>query len=194
MYIKVKDLPECVQRALKSSQYHRKDIRVNIENKSELGGCAGDGTRSFSILVNLETGQYEKTVGSWGGANPFESKPIDRNLEPMELPEGFVLINGSEGNKTWATLSVNPANVPLLSLPPTEEISLIEAKALYCFCCLKGGSPRKEYLKRLGVDETTISDLVTKKFLKQNKRGFCQVTTEGRNAFLSNKHGQNFYR
>ena len=184
-YQLVSELPQCLIDALKSVAYNKRDIEILPREKTSIL-CAGDaGQRGFTILVNLSTGENKIHVGSWGGANAFNPQnQVDLNDQQYPIPENGAVILGSEGNKTFATIYLNPKNV-LAALSEGDVLSDIERKIMYAYGCLKSGQYRNEELVRCGVNDpkndATVQSLIDRKFLKKDGRGI-QMTTEGKNT------------
>jgi len=181
----VSELPQCLIDALKSVAYNKRDIEILPQDKTAISFAGGDGRRGFAILVNLSTGEHEIHVGSWGGANAFNSQnQVDLNTQEYPIPENGAVILGSEGNKTFAKILLNPANM-LSTISSGNDLSDIERKIMYAYGCLKSGPYRNEELARCGVkdpkNDTTVQSLIDRRFLKLDGRGI-QITTEGKNT------------
>lgn len=184
-YQLVSELPECLINALKFVAYGSRDIEILPREKTAISYAGGDGRRGFAILVNLSTGEYKIHYGSWGGANAFNTKnQVDLNTQDYPIPENGAVILGSEGNKTFATIYLNPKNV-LAALPEGDVLSDLDRKVMYAYGCLKSGSYRNDELARCGVkdpkNDPNVRSLIERKFLKMDGRGI-QMTTEGRNT------------
>lgn len=184
-YQLVSDLPECLIDALKSVAYGKRDIEIVAKEKVSILYPGGAGRRGFAILVNLATGETETHTGSWGGANGFNPQnQVDRNDQSYPIPENGAVILGSEGDKTFATIYLNPKNVaPLLS--SGDPLSEDDRKIMYAFGCLKSGAYRNEELSLLGIkdpkNDPKIRSLIGRGFLKQDGRGI-QMTLSGKNT------------
>ena len=184
MYAKVADLPHVLQQALKSVGYGKKDIEVKTAETVRLSLQGGDGYRAFSTLVNLSTGQYETTMGSWGGSNMFNpSNPVDNDRQAYALPQGGAVIKGIEGGgrPVLATITLHPANV-VPWLPATTELTEVERKTLACFKGRKPGPYRNDALANAGSTPAIVDSLMVRGYLSRNRAGATQITTEGRNA------------
>lgn len=181
----VKDLPAPVQRALESVGYGRSNIRVEPSETVVLGDRgAGNGRQSFATLVNLTTGQYQTSYGSWGGVNMFDrGNPVDNDTRPYALPADGVAITGSRGGTqpVWAQLHI-PTTMVDRMIASAPEVSKAERDALYCHGSIRGGTYRKEELRRRRVTDETIAACVAKGWLAQNRAGARTITTAGRNA------------
>lgn len=98
MYIKVKELPDCLIRALQSVEFGGNDISVSTEEKVSLFDPGEAGRRGFFILVDLSTGERKTFEGSWGGSNMFNpGNQVDLNQEEYSLPENGAVVRGSTG-------------------------------------------------------------------------------------------------
>lgn len=184
-YQLVSELPQCLIDALKSVAYSKRDVEILPREKTSILCAGGSGRRGFAILVNLSTGEYKTHVGSWGGANAFNpDNQVDLNDRNYPIPENGAVVLGSEGNKTFATIYLNPKNV-LAALPEGDVLSDIDRKIMYAYGCLKSGPYRNDELARCGVsdpkNDPNILSLINRKFLKMDGRGI-QMTTEGRNT------------
>lgn len=182
MYIAIKNLPESVRRALNTLGYHRPDIDVSASESVSLNGASGDGHRCFACIMNLATGEYRITHGSWGGPNMFSpTNPVDTDEQQYAIPPDGAIIKGSSGAKTFARIYVRPETLAPM-LPAAQSVTAEEVAALYCHKALKGGEGRRAELARYGVSAACLDGLVSRGFLKRNAAGACQITTEGRNA------------
>jgi hypothetical protein len=183
MHVPVKNLPECVQAALKSVRYARADISVEPRESVNLSHAGGSGERGFAILVNLSSGEHRTSWGSWGGANPWNPRnAVDLDDSLHVLPANGVAISGSIGRSTFAYIYCPPSMATQFLPAPTVELANVERHALYCHRSLKGGEYRRDELKRRRVTPDVIDGLVARGLLKRNSAGACQITTDGRNA------------
>ena len=180
MYVQVKELPERIQSSLKSVGYHRADIEVKAQETTYASTGGSKGRRSFVLPLNLETGQSSFAQGSWGGSNPFNTTIDDYDKE-IQIPENCVVIQGSSGYKgTFATLYVNPKNLANLLPVTNEDLTERQKNILEVFRGFKA-SYRKDVFERNEVTEQELKELVQKGYVKENKRGAKQITTEGKN-------------
>ncbi len=182
-YVTVKDLPPSVQDALRSVGYGRKDIGVIASTSVELGGSAGDGSRAFTTLVNLTSGQYRTEMGSWGGPNMFTSNAVDSDKGRYALPADGVAIKGSKGGgqPVFAQLYV-PASMVAKILPAApEDLTETDKNVLGCFMRLKSGQYRQDALKRHGGTADVVDSLVGRGYLSRNRAGATAITTAGKN-------------
>lgn len=192
-YIAVRELPDSLQSALRSVGYGRKDIEVKTGTSYSVQGIAGDGERAFTVAVNLDTGQFQTEMGSWGGANMFTRNHVDSDKASRPLPVNGVVIKGHSGGgrPVYAYIVANPAAMTKL-LPETteQELTKEEIKALNIIAGIKGGY-RARYFDdhRLGTYGTTNPHLVSlaaKGLVKITGVGVA-VTTEGRNVREKNR-------
>lgn len=184
MYMQVKDLPDALKNALASVGYSRADIDIKVSETGSLLSSGGDGRRGFAILVNMSTNEYKTHWGSWGGSNMFSpDNQVDNNDQSYPIPENGAVINGSTGEKVYATITISPANAAKL-LPTTGIVSDREADILKIFKSYTS-KYRKEYLTRHNVTEDEIKSLASRGYLKVNKVGI-QITTEGKNLASKN--------
>lgn len=184
-WAKLTDLPDSVRAALKSVDYGRADIRVEVSANVVLSSSGGKGARHFAILVNLTTGEYRTTWGSWGGQNPFTpGNAVDNDANSYPLPDNAVAIRGAHigGQPTYAVIHI-PASMTARMLPaPPAELTQEEKDGLYCYGSIKGGAYRREELARRRVSAACVDTLVERGFIKRNKAGAGAITTDGRNA------------
>ena len=187
MHVAVKDLPQSVQRALKSVGYGRRDIRVEARPSISIQGAGGDGFREFAVILNLETGHSETLKGSWGGANPWNPRnQVDMDERQHTIPMNGAVIKGTEGGNrpVYAVLYVNPDNMAAL-LPAPVDLTPQEDWALAIISGLKP-SYRGEYFERrdLGaynVQNPFVQSLIAKGLVQATGSGI-QITTAGKNA------------
>jgi len=182
MYIPTKTLPDSLRDALASVGYGRTDIEINVADHFSAPSAFGDGCRASAMVVELATGRREETQGSWGGANPFEAKPIDQGGS-CALPPGFAALTSSGFKNLWR-LYIHPQNAAPL-LPARSELSPRDAWILGCFAGLTSAGRKDEFVRHGrhgGPTPDEISSLVARGLLKSNRAGACQITTEGRNS------------
>lgn len=186
MHISTKDLPRSLQSALSALGYHKADISVKAAEKFSVIDYGGAGRRAFACMVNLATGESQTMHGSWGGANAFApTNHVDLDSTKRPLPDGFALIQGSEGNgPVYASVSVNPRNLSaLLPEGASDELTEKEKGALRLFSYIS--SARKEYAKGMGVEFSAshplFASLIQRGYIKANKAGAMQLTTKGKN-------------
>lgn len=184
-FVRIAELPDPVRAALKSVDYGRADIAVEVATEVVLSSSGGKGSRAFASLVNLATGQHVTSWGSWGGQNPFTpGNAVDNDSNAYPLPPEGVAIRGSVGGgrPTYAVIVV-PASMTDRILPaPPAELTKAERDALYCFACIKGGQYRRDELARRRVAPATVDAMVERGYVKRNAAGAGSITTEGRNA------------
>jgi hypothetical protein len=186
MHIAVKELPEILQRALKSVDYNKKDINVQSRETTSVYCAGGQGRQGFAIIVNMASGDMRRMNGSWGGANMFNpNNAVDLCNESIALVENMAVITGAIGYpSTYASIDIAPTNFARL-LPSGEQVELSETelKVLAIHRGIKSSYRRDEF-RRAGianVDEI-INSLVARGFLSRNKNGAVAITTSGKNA------------
>jgi hypothetical protein len=185
-HVEVRQLSPALVSALKSIGYGRADIQVIPATSVEIGDAGSQGRRSFTVGLNLVTGERVRSNGSWGGQNMFARNPTDDG-ERVDVPADGVIIKGSSGyGGTFATLYAHPDAVGAFLLPSGEpardELTAEDQHALYCFACIKGGAYRVDELRRRNVSDSAVDSLVERGYLKRNKAGATQITTQGKNA------------
>jgi len=192
MYAPVDTLPDSIRRALQTVRYGRRDISIEAAERTTLSDAGSAGQKAFVILVNLESGQTKTTWGSWGGPNMFNPRnPVDLDTREYPIPDNGAVIQGSVGNSTYARVLISPSTIAPL-LPKADKVPDHEARILYCYVAIKGGQSRRDELawvvrKHPGLDlEQAIEALISNGYLKRNKAGATQVTTEGKNAYQTN--------
>jgi hypothetical protein len=188
MHVEVKDLAPAVRDALERVRYGERDIQIVAAERVETFVAGGDGMRGFVVAVNLDTGERKGFAGSWGGSNPWSDSPVDSDAA-IELPLNGAVIKGTTGYpRTFATVYAHPNTVGRF-LPSGEEEQLGEEEqnAIYCFAAIKGGEYRREELERRNVSAATVDSLVERGYLKRNRAGATQITTQGKNARTLNR-------
>lgn len=188
VYAPVSNLPPSLQKLLNELGYRRKDIDVVPAETFNPSYPSGEGHRAFVSVVNLATGSYRTTRGSWGGANPFERGNIvdDSRGADVPIPPNGAVVIGSEGggHPIYATVHVRPeALAPLLPPAQSDDLGEIERVALVAYKDYnsKGRLQCKERIgdKRWG---DAIAGLVRRGLLKSNAAGAASITTEGKNT------------
>lgn len=176
MYVEVKQLPECIRKALQEVNYNRKDICVNVQETMDLRPSSGDGTRGFTCVINLETCAFKTAWGSWGGANPF-NRTIDDFDAPVPIYENMVYLQGHSGETTYGSLYMSPLNVAGLI-----EASTVNEREARILCIYKSLKPayRRSYLQNMEATDAEVNSLIERGFLSKNKVGI-QITTLGKN-------------
>ena len=58
-YVETRDLPAPILKALKGVGYGRRQIEVKPDTTFTMSGVSGQGSRAFTIAVNLSTGRYQ---------------------------------------------------------------------------------------------------------------------------------------
>jgi hypothetical protein len=188
MYFPTKDLPDTLRAALRSVAFNRDSVEISPSETYCVGngGAAFTGNRSYTLAVNLSTGETQLTQGSWGGANPFVHAQADHDDTQRPLPQGFAIVQGESGGRgSFARVYVHPSTfAPLLPTGEAIELSPDESLALAAVRSLnsKGRADcfaRKNWTKDR-INET-LNSLAAKGLVERNKAGATKITTEGRN-------------
>lgn len=181
--IRTKDLPDCLRAALKEVEYGAQDISVEISSTISALSQGGQGSRGFTLVVELSTGRFTKRLGSWGGAS-VEMKQVDFDDRETPLLEGFAVIKGTMGfPRTIATINVNPVNM-VKFLPEPCLITERQKGILRAFSSLTSAG-RKDEWARDPVNAPTVEELdelVKLKLLSRSSNGATKITVEGKNA------------
>ena len=177
------DLPEVARAALKSVGYSGSDIwfAIAADNKVSLhSNASGDGCRSFTTVIDLSTGRYETTWGSWGGSNMFVKTVVDDCQQLFEMNFNCMVIKGTIGGNTrsWGTVYLRSDNV-IKGLLDAATISEREYVVLHAQS--RVGAYKKEYLSRNHVTEEELQNLVKAGYLSKVGRGLG-LTVKGKNA------------
>jgi hypothetical protein len=133
--------------------------------------------------VNLDTGDIQEHVGSWGGANMFNpGNAVDLNRTTYPLPENGAIVDGHQGGDrpVYAVVTVHPSRLVKV-LPAAKDVTARQREILGCFI-YKGGEYRKAELARKGVTPAELDELVAAGFISRNRAGAMSLTTDGRNA------------
>lgn len=185
MYVPTNELSPAIRAVLVNVQYGASDIEIIGAESVDGTVAGGDGMRGFTVIVNVDTGQYKRVMGSWGGSNPWSDSPVDGTEAMIEIPTNGVVIKGTVGHpRTFARIYANPAAMGNLLPSGEQEETLTDAEqqAIYCFAAIKGGEYRRDEMRRRGVTSDTVDSLVERGYLKRNKAGATQITTRGKNA------------
>jgi hypothetical protein len=186
MHVEVKELSPVVRKALEGVSYGARDIEIIPARTVEPTVAGGKGQRGFATFINLDTGQSERVMGSWGGSNPWSESPVDGSNEKIAIPINGAVIKGTMGHpRTYAWIYAHPTAVGAYLLPSGEDKETLtdeEQNALYCFGAIKGGEYRRDEMRRRNVRESTVDSLVERGYLKRSKNGATQITTRGKNA------------
>ena len=183
MYVPVKTLPDCLQSVLKSVGYYGADLKVETAEVFTPTGAYGDGYRALTVALDLNTGESKQTTGDYGGGWGITAQDrAAQNNEQVKIPEGAIFLSVQSGPKVFVTAYAAPSTfVPYL---PKEkiEVSYLEKCVLFAHRAYKS-SYRQEYYNEKGISDVgpLIASLAVKGFLKVNKAGSSQITTEGKN-------------
>lgn len=186
-YTKICDLPESLRSTLTELGYACKDVEVVARELVSRNYAGSAGQKGFCAIVDLATGRHTIELGSWGGANMFSpDNAVDLDGKSYAIPPNVAVITGSSGGRgTFATVYVRPdAIAPLL--PPAAEVTARQRWILYCFDAYTSAG-RKDEFRRVsytgrGPSDVELDALVSRGFLKRNRAGATQITTEGKNA------------
>lgn len=182
-HVSVAELPESLRSALKSTGYGGKDIAIEARETASVIDAGSDGRRGFVVLVDLATGRAETHMGSWGGANMFNTaNAVDRDSTERAILPGMAVIKGSEGGtsgQVFAHICLHPSNIAKF-LPVQSDLNARELKILGTFNLIS--SYRKVEQAEMKVTTTELDGLVGKGLITRNKAGACALTTAGKNA------------
>jgi hypothetical protein len=184
-YVPTKELPESVRRALKEIGYGKTDIGLKASETVSVGQGGGDGRRSFYAIVSLDGSVAHKVeYGSWGGANPFETKRVDHDQQKHPIVPGYAVIVGSEANgtKVYCTMHVHPSNFAPM-LPAKAELNDHLRGILRIFASYTSAGRKNEW-ERSPQTKPTEADyeiLIGLGLLKKNSAGAVSITTAGKN-------------
>jgi hypothetical protein len=185
-HVAVRSLPVSIQNALRQLRYGRSDIEVVTANSYSVAP-AFEGSRAVSVTVDIWSGKTtDSQRGSWGGSNPFESRPIDK-VESTPIPADSVVIAGESGGRgTFLRIYGKPEEISII-MPADDkevEISDSERKALNIIGGIKSGyrADRFRYdgLGEYNESNPLIQSLAAKGLIKVSRIGI-QITTLGRN-------------
>jgi hypothetical protein len=193
-YVQVAALPSALQRALAAIRYGRKDIVVDTAATYTVAGMSGEGRRAITVAVNLATGEFNTTVGAWGGPTPWDKRQADLDTTPRPVPVNGAVIKATEGGgqPVYAHVIVHPTNV-MAQVAAVEDMSLEVAFALAAICSLTSAGRRDAFerarwstpslrLGTFGADNPHVQDVVRRGWATVNKVGAVTATTAGRNA------------
>lgn len=188
-HVLVSSLPNSIQSALSAVGYGRKDIEMEPATQYSMQGAGGDGSKSFSCLIDLETGARKIEYGSWGGANMFnDHNEVDLNDTLYPLPFNGAVIKGSSGGgrPVYAHILINPENLEKL-LPSggqAPELSEKEKYAIKIIKSYKAGSRKdgfnREDLGPYSPENPIIQKLLSLGLIQISKVGI-QITLDGKN-------------
>jgi hypothetical protein len=187
VYIPTKTLPETLRGVLHSLGCGAADLRTEVGASVSYPHAYGAGFRARCVVVNLASGESREEVGSWGGPNPFAPAKLDA-VAAFALPAGFVVLTSTDSGRYW-TLHLHPDNAAPL-LPAPASISPRERWILYSFRALTSAGRKNEFA-RAGKGAPTapeLAALAARGFLKINRAGAAQITTEGKNAIAGVNH------
>jgi len=190
LHVDVKELPTAVQLALKSLEYHCRNIEVcPQETVSPFVGGGGDGYKGFFTVIDLQQNKHETIWGSWGGANPWSAPKatlVDQDSKERPIPPTQMFLKGEIGGRErspFATLYMHPSRLAPLLPAPQEPLSPRETLVFAIFAQIRGGC-RKEYLENHAVRPEEVDSLANKGLLKKSKANSVQLTLLGKNTQL----------
>lgn len=183
MHIAVKTLPDTIKTALKSVQYGKVDIAVQVVDAVSPYSEGSQGRKGFVLILDIQSGDAQKTEGDWGGAG-LGYRQVDLDDRNYNIQPGFAVVKGTEGyGGTFATLYVHPNNFAKF-LPETASITDREKNILKQFSGLTSAGRKYEWdnypESRPSDDE--LSSLVERGLLSRNRTGATKITTDGKNA------------
>ena len=189
IYTECKELPNSIKSALRSVGYNRNDISIEAREEISLASPpAFEGSRGFTCVIDLASGQHRIEHGSWGGRNPFEHHAVDcdENLYPMKA--GVAILQGESGGRgCFAHLYLHPDNMCKF-LPAVPTLTAKQAKVIYVYDSLKS-SYRKAELDREGCTAADVETCIEAGYLERKGNGI-RVTTFGKNARALYKKAQ----
>jgi hypothetical protein len=193
-YFELKHLPTPVQDHIKNTlRLNPKDVEVKVATNVSPDTAYGDGHRAhFALIHNAGEKPTRMTWSSWGGANPFSPRPLDRPPEKFDIPSGHSVVTGSSQRYVRAVYFHPDDIAKILPSQETPDLSDQHFKALDVYKSIKPGPYRREYLSRHNVTTQHIDDLVNSGYLRKNKAGAISITTSGKNAhkLLSKKYSR----
>jgi len=183
MFVETKELPECLKSALRSVDYNRTDISLEAREELSLSSSpAFEGSRGFTVIVDLAAGHFRAEYGSWGGANMFEKKAVDNDESTYPMKPGIAVIKGESGGRgCFAHLYLHPDNI-IKFLPAITTLTQKQKDVLYVYDSLKS-SYRKEELERKGATVSDVEECVRFGYLEKKGNGI-RITTKGKNALI----------
>lgn len=183
MYVPVKTLPDCLQSTLKGVGYYGADLKIEAAETFTPTGAYGDGYRALTVAIDLSTGESKQTKGDYGGGWGLTAQDkAAQNNEQVNIPEGAVFLSVQSGPKVFVTAYVHPSTFAPFLPKEKAEIPYLEKCVLFAHRAYKS-SYRQEYYSEKGISDvgTIVANLANKGYLKVNKAGSSQITTEGKN-------------
>lgn len=182
-YISKKDVPDWVQKILKSERIG-KDVRVTIGTSVDIGGNWHDGNVR---RIYLYSGGKIKSLSGAGGMGINDS-PDERRAKQgfatQLTPDKMILITNTYPKS--AELYVHPDALAKMITEPDQQLSPEEYVVLVATRSLKAsyqGRPiRKDAVQGYGIDFDTIKNqLISKGMLNRNGA----INKNGKNALLA---------
>lgn len=188
--VAVKELPATLQNALRKMGYRRPDIRLYLAAKIDMTNMTGEGFKALGAVVNMVTGEFKTFEGSWGGPNPYETKPMDVKTRDYDIPDNGAVIKGEfggTGGKTYLDVYVNPKSV-MPMLPGGSELNDREEQILSAHQYMS--KYKKELLQRMRAKPEEFTSLIQKGLITRNSAGATALTTKGKNEVDRIKRGR----
>lgn len=178
--VELKELPQTLRKSLAKLGYRRRDIRVAPATEIDMHVVGGSGSRGIAMVVNVDTGKVSDVVkGSWGGANPFDKKPLDAETK-VRIPSNGAVIKGTEGGHgMFLTIYVHPSQ--LVSMLPGEVNLTTREQDILGMARFKSGYKKEMFHKHRVTKEELVS-LANRGYMKINKAGATSLTAKGKNA------------
>jgi hypothetical protein len=168
-----------VESALRGYAYHRADVQLSAATHIDPSTSPFGGNRAVFAIIDLASGHLEAWVGSYGGPQLFAPTALDTARGEVPVPVGCVVLRGETGGRgAFFHLYAHPETLTALLPAPTADVTPEERKTLAVFRGIKS-SHRAQYLRGL---THLVDGLVARGYLKRNKAGATQITTQGKNA------------
>jgi hypothetical protein len=186
MFVETKELPVCLKDALHNVGYNRFDISLDAREEVSLASPPSfEGSRGFTVIVDLVSGNFRVAHGSWGGANMFCKTAVDNDEANYPMTSGVAVIKGESGGRgCFANLYLHPDNI-VKFLPAMPTLTKGQKDILYIYDSLKSAY-RKAELERKGATAADVEECMRLGFLEHKGNGI-RITTLGKNA-LTAKH------
>lgn len=183
MFVATSALPDSLKAVLKEVGYHKADVSVKASTESPLSTMGGQGSKGFAAIVNMATGEYRISWGSWGGANIANpDNAVDTDHSTYQIPQnGAVVLGSIGGTGTYASILAHPSIIAPL-FPPPSTLTEKQKGILRSYKSLKSGPYRQSALADLLCTKQDIHTLVCDGYLKESSNGAIQITTKGKNA------------
>jgi len=188
IHVAVKDLPDALQKALKSVRYGGKDVGVQQAStfRPSEASAGFEGNQGYLILVDLTSGRMETLQGGWGGGNAFSRTTVDDDDSVNPIPPNSAVITGESGGRgNFARIKVHPSNFAAMMVEgPKDALTDKEQIALNSIVGLTSKGRADEFPRRglgaYGPENPYVKRLAELGLVKLQGRS-VQVTTEGKN-------------